>query len=171
MTLGIAMPVLNGIDAARLLKVKYPQVKVVFITMQADRTYVRAAFEADASVHQLNRWTANNGTGHARHAKRQFPYHPRGDQGPGRKHIVGHPLRRIRDPLARGAQLAEGQAVDDIGGTEESSRRVEVTKGNSWGTQPAHNHRICQRSLAQGLMANRRDSLAAVGSSPIDLLY
>ena len=34
--LDISMPVLNGIDAARLLKVKYPHVKVVFITMHAD---------------------------------------------------------------------------------------------------------------------------------------
>ena len=34
--LDISMPVLNGIDAARVMKVKFPQVKVVFITMHAD---------------------------------------------------------------------------------------------------------------------------------------
>ena len=33
--LDISMPVLNGIDAARVLKIKYPHVKVVFITMHA----------------------------------------------------------------------------------------------------------------------------------------
>ena len=49
------MPVLNGIDAARLLKVKYPQMKVVFIMMHADPAYVRAAFEAGASAYLLKR--------------------------------------------------------------------------------------------------------------------
>ncbi|TKB84560.1 MAG: response regulator transcription factor, partial [Nitrospira sp.] len=53
--LDISMPVLNGIDAARVLKVKFPQVKVVFITMHADPAYVRAAFEAGASAYLLKR--------------------------------------------------------------------------------------------------------------------
>ena len=53
--LDISIPVLNGIDVARLLKVKYPQVKVVFITMHADPAYVRAAFEAGASAYLLKR--------------------------------------------------------------------------------------------------------------------
>ena len=53
--LDISMPVLNGIDAARVLNVKFPQVKVVFITMHADPAYVRAAFEAGASAYLLKR--------------------------------------------------------------------------------------------------------------------
>ena len=53
--LDISMPVLNGIDAARVLKIKYPHVKVVFITMHADPAYVRAAFEAGASAYLLKR--------------------------------------------------------------------------------------------------------------------
>ena len=53
--LDISMPVLNGIDAARVLKVKFPQVKEVFITMHADPANVRAAFEAGASAYLLKR--------------------------------------------------------------------------------------------------------------------
>lgn len=53
--LDISMPVLNGIDAARVLRTKHPQIKIVFITMHADPAYVRAAFEAGASAYLLKR--------------------------------------------------------------------------------------------------------------------
>ena len=49
--LDISMPVMNGIEAARRLKGKYPEVKIVFITMHADPAYVRAAFKAGASAY------------------------------------------------------------------------------------------------------------------------
>ena len=51
----ISMPVMNGIEAARRLKGKHPEVKIVFITMHADPAYVRAAFKAGASAYLLKR--------------------------------------------------------------------------------------------------------------------
>jgi DNA-binding NarL/FixJ family response regulator len=48
--LDIAMPDLNGIEAARLISKSYPNVKLVFVTQQIDRHYVQAAFRAGASA-------------------------------------------------------------------------------------------------------------------------
>jgi len=53
--LDISMPMLNGIDAARQLKKQLPQVKLLFITMHADRAYLKAAFQAGASGYLLKR--------------------------------------------------------------------------------------------------------------------
>jgi len=44
----IAMPGLNGIDAARRLRVEAPQVKVLALSMNSDARYVMAMFEAGA---------------------------------------------------------------------------------------------------------------------------
>lgn len=53
--LDIAMPLLNGIDAARQLKERLPKVKLIVVTMHADTAYVRAAFKAGASGYLLKR--------------------------------------------------------------------------------------------------------------------
>jgi DNA-binding NarL/FixJ family response regulator len=44
--LDIAMPVLNGIEAAVRLRNSLPDVKLLFVTQQADHQYVQAAFRA-----------------------------------------------------------------------------------------------------------------------------
>jgi len=46
--LDIAMPGLNGIEAARCLSKLVPAVKIVFVTQQLDPAYVHAAFTAGA---------------------------------------------------------------------------------------------------------------------------
>jgi len=51
--LDISMPVMNGIEAARALKSKYPALKLVFVTMHADPAYIRAAFQTGASGYIL----------------------------------------------------------------------------------------------------------------------
>jgi DNA-binding NarL/FixJ family response regulator len=51
--LDISMPVMNGIEAARALKAKFPSIKLVFVTMHADPAYIRAAFQAGASGYIL----------------------------------------------------------------------------------------------------------------------
>jgi DNA-binding NarL/FixJ family response regulator len=51
--LDISMPVMNGIEAARSLKAKFPTMKLVFVTMHADPAYLRAAFQAGASGYIL----------------------------------------------------------------------------------------------------------------------
>ena len=49
----ISMPKLNGIEAARKIKQKHKDVKIVFLTMHPDVTYATAAFEAGASGYVL----------------------------------------------------------------------------------------------------------------------
>lgn len=53
--LDISMPLLNGIDAARRLKQQHPEIKIIFVTMHADRAYVNEAFKAGASGYLLKR--------------------------------------------------------------------------------------------------------------------
>jgi DNA-binding NarL/FixJ family response regulator len=49
MLMDIALPQLNGLDAARQIKRTDPKVRVIFVTVQMNRDYVREAFEAGAS--------------------------------------------------------------------------------------------------------------------------
>jgi DNA-binding NarL/FixJ family response regulator len=51
--LDIAMPQLNGIEAARQIKKAAPNTKLIFVTQQMDRQYVEAAFRAGASGYVL----------------------------------------------------------------------------------------------------------------------
>jgi DNA-binding NarL/FixJ family response regulator len=57
--LDIAMPLLNGIDAARQIKKLLPATKLIFLTMHADRDYVIEAFRAGASGY-LVKWSAED---------------------------------------------------------------------------------------------------------------
>jgi DNA-binding NarL/FixJ family response regulator len=47
--LDMAMPLLNGIEAARQIKAENPSVRLIFLTMQTNRDYIREAFEIGAS--------------------------------------------------------------------------------------------------------------------------
>jgi DNA-binding NarL/FixJ family response regulator len=47
--LDVTMPLLNGIEAARQIKADSPSVKLIFVTMQTNRDYIREAFEVGAS--------------------------------------------------------------------------------------------------------------------------
>ena len=47
--LDIAMPLLNGLDAARILRQKMPEVKVIFLTVSEDPDMAAEAFRAGAS--------------------------------------------------------------------------------------------------------------------------
>lgn len=51
--LDIAMPLLNGLDAARALKKTMPRVKLIFLTMNADAEIANDAFRAGASAYLL----------------------------------------------------------------------------------------------------------------------
>ncbi len=57
--LDISMPLLNGIDAARLLNKTRPDIKIIFLTMHAEETYVREAFNVGASGYLLKRSAAS----------------------------------------------------------------------------------------------------------------
>src|SRR3954452_10980341 len=51
--LDIAMPLLNGLDAARQLKREMPEVKVIFLTVNEDPDLAAEAFRAGASSYLL----------------------------------------------------------------------------------------------------------------------
>jgi DNA-binding NarL/FixJ family response regulator len=57
--LDISMPLLNGVEAARQLKKIRPDVKIIFLTMHAEKTYVHEAFNAGASGYLLKRSAAS----------------------------------------------------------------------------------------------------------------
>lgn len=54
----ISMPLLNGIEATRQIHQATPRVKVVILTQQTHREYVRAAFEAGASAYVIKQSAA-----------------------------------------------------------------------------------------------------------------
>ncbi len=47
--LDITMPLLNGIEAANQIKRERPRIKIIFVTMQVNRDYIQAAFQAGGS--------------------------------------------------------------------------------------------------------------------------
>jgi len=49
----IAMPILNGIEAARQISAKLPQVAIVFLSMHSDEGYVLKALKAGARAYLL----------------------------------------------------------------------------------------------------------------------
>jgi DNA-binding NarL/FixJ family response regulator len=57
--LDITMPLLNGIEAGRQIKREKPNIKIIFVTMQLNRDYVREAFEAGGSGYVLKQAAAS----------------------------------------------------------------------------------------------------------------
>jgi DNA-binding NarL/FixJ family response regulator len=51
--LDVSMPLLNGIEAARQIHALNANVKIVFLTMHTDVSYVREAFDAGASAYVI----------------------------------------------------------------------------------------------------------------------
>ncbi len=57
--LDVAMPLLNGVDAARQIRKLAPDTKIVMLSMHADRMYVSAAFDAGCTGYLLKRSAAS----------------------------------------------------------------------------------------------------------------
>ena len=57
--LDIMMPLLNGLEAARQIHYKTPDVKLVFVTMNEDADVAAAAFRSGASAYLLKRSAAS----------------------------------------------------------------------------------------------------------------
>jgi two-component system response regulator NreC len=49
----VAMPTLNGIEAARQISAKHPQIAIVFLSMHSDEAYVLRALKAGARAYLL----------------------------------------------------------------------------------------------------------------------
>ena len=58
MLMDIALPELNGLDATRQIKRLNPKVRIIFVTVQMNRDYVREAFEAGASGYVVKQATS-----------------------------------------------------------------------------------------------------------------
>ncbi len=58
MLMDIALPQLNGLDATRQIKRANPRIRIIFVTVQMNRDYVREAFEAGASGYVLKQATS-----------------------------------------------------------------------------------------------------------------
>jgi len=56
--LDIALPLLNGIEAAHQVRCNSPDARILFVTMQTDRIYVEEAFRAGASGYVLKQAAA-----------------------------------------------------------------------------------------------------------------
>jgi DNA-binding NarL/FixJ family response regulator len=56
----IAMPLLNGLDAARQIRLELPQVKVIFLTVSEDPDLAREALASGASGYLLKRSAAGD---------------------------------------------------------------------------------------------------------------
>jgi DNA-binding NarL/FixJ family response regulator len=56
--LDIALPLLNGIEAARQVRRNSPDARILFVTMQTDRIYVEEAFRAGAAGYVLKQAAA-----------------------------------------------------------------------------------------------------------------
>src|SRR4051812_10987966 len=56
--LDVTMPLLNGIEVARHIHKQDPNTKIIFVTMQLNRAFVREAFEAGASAYVIKQSSA-----------------------------------------------------------------------------------------------------------------
>jgi DNA-binding NarL/FixJ family response regulator len=57
--LDISMPLMNGLDAARMIRATVPSTKIVILTMHSDRAFVAEAIRAGASGYVLKRSVAH----------------------------------------------------------------------------------------------------------------
>ncbi len=118
----IALPLLNGIEAARQLHRKHPRLKIIFVTMQLGRDYVRAAFEAGASGYVLKQAAATDLVNALREVKegryflssliseKYLPQAPSPSQNPSK--LFGSLTPRQREVLQL---VAEGKSAKEIG--------------------------------------------------------
>lgn len=72
--LDVSMPIMDGLEAARLLKERECKAKLVFITMHRDPEYVKAAFRAGASGYVLKHAAGTELVGALREVLRDHVY-------------------------------------------------------------------------------------------------
>jgi len=117
----IAMPVLNGLDAARQVREMFPAVKLIFLTMNNDPAVAAEAFRRGASGYLLKTCASSEMVTAVRNVLRGIPY-----LSPTLSKDAVDFLRRQRDTLEENEErlterqrevlqlLAEGKAMKEI---------------------------------------------------------
>jgi len=118
----IAMPVLNGLDAARQVREMFPAIKLIFLTMNNDPEVAAEAFRRGASGYLLKTCASSEMVTAVRNVLRGIPY-----LSPTVSKDTVDFLRRQRQTLDEGRErlterqrevlqlLAEGKAMKEIG--------------------------------------------------------
>ena len=128
--LDIAMPQLNGLDAARHLKRTMPAVKLIFLTMNEDPYLVGEAFRAGASAFLLKQAAALELIDAIDQVLKGGSYvTPHAAEGlakislrePGTRHHVPEPSPRQREVIQL---LAEGHSMKEIASTLNITKRT-----------------------------------------------
>lgn len=118
----ISMPGLNGIDATRRMCALLPRVRVIGLSMNADRRYVHAMFEAGACGYLLKSSAADELIRAVRAVSRGEKYVSPAIAGVVLEAFVGGPSAKAADPLSRLSTrerevlqlLAEGKTTKEI---------------------------------------------------------
>lgn len=115
----VAMPLLNGIEAARQIHTLLPKTKLVFVTMYTDATFAAEAFNAGASGYLLKRSAASElmrairlVLSGGRYVAPELPAEVDGGVKLRHQQPSGHLTGRQREVLQL---VAEGRAVKEIG--------------------------------------------------------
>lgn len=95
----IAMPEMNGVEAARRIRSEFPQCRVVILSMHSDAEHVQRAFEAGASGYVLKRTAARESLAAIRAAHAGARYLDSGLAGTLAARLTGGSADH--DPLAR----------------------------------------------------------------------
>ncbi len=120
--LDIAMPLLNGIEVARKLKASHPDTKIIFVTMQLNRDYIREAFDAGGSGYVVKQAAASDLIAAIREVQRgRFYLSPMlSEPNGGTPSAEETPARLFRSLTSRQRQVlqlvAEGKPAKEIAG-------------------------------------------------------
>ena len=132
----ISMPLLNGIDAVRMLREQGSTAKVVFLTMHSDATYLTRALDAGASGYVLKHAASDELITAIQHALRgQTFISPQLRNAPVEE-LLDETRRRLKPSIELTPRqreilqlLAEGKSAKEIGAILNiSSRTVETHK-------------------------------------------
>jgi len=128
--LDIAMPEMNGLDAARHLKRSVPKAKLVFLTMNEDPELVREAFRSGASAFLLKQSGASELTEAVERVLKGGSYvTPRAAKGQDNVFLRGPQAReKAAEPTLRQREviqlLAEGRSMKEAADILKITRRT-----------------------------------------------
>ena len=128
--LDIAMPELNGLDAARHLKSSMPKLKIIFMTMNEDPDLVGEAFRAGASAFLLKQGAALELTDAIEKVLKGGSYvTPSASEGQARISLRDPKAREhIAEPTPRQREviqlLAEGRSMKEVASILQITKRT-----------------------------------------------